>query len=376
MSFIPVSSGVWFRHPNPRLDTGISLATNAYARSLAVVSCQRSGIAPPCVVRPTASAEPSRPPWVRTSDFATIPSPLRARHTRILGFIAVGRLARRASLTVLHLRSKRSRTYGFHQTSPHGTRWSATSLRVCTGRWRVSTSRPFGCGVGSQFPMGAHMQAAAGRATRCSGPTPLPRRCRVPSVGAPGQDLPLRHWLTSGLMPMPVAPSSRLGRQLAVAQVAARARRRLCSQSGASPGPWGAGCATRKTGKTGKKERVEVPHRKRSSDPSWPRIVRSRSRGRRRKCDRGARRPGIEPRKIPVRGAEGIGKLRRQHRACRHREARTGPRVVRDPVHARTLLAQAPGDPTVGRGAVAVVRAGKPKGSSRRCTAVGSRTAA
>lgn len=71
------------------------------------------------VFRPRAyrhMPEPSRSPRVRHSDFATIPSPIHTEHRQILGFVAARRLTRSACLTALHSRSKRSHTYGFHQT--------------------------------------------------------------------------------------------------------------------------------------------------------------------------------------------------------------------------------------------------------------------
>ena len=43
--------------------------------------------------------------------------------------------------------------------------------------------------------------------SRCSGAAPLPHRCWVPSIRAPGQDS--LHQLTSGLLVMPVAPGPR-----------------------------------------------------------------------------------------------------------------------------------------------------------------------
>ena len=63
---------------------------------------------------------PGRSPWVRHADFVTIPSPIRQPLRRILGFAAESQLTRGRRLTALHLHSKRSRTYDFHQTSPHG----------------------------------------------------------------------------------------------------------------------------------------------------------------------------------------------------------------------------------------------------------------
>ena len=84
----------------------------------------------------------------------TIPSPIRPWQQRIPGFVAGSRLTHHGRLTALRLRSKWSRTYGFHQTPPRGT-------------------------------LGQH----APKALRCSAAAPLPRRTRVPSVRAPGQDL-------------------------------------------------------------------------------------------------------------------------------------------------------------------------------------------
>jgi hypothetical protein len=104
------------------------------------------------VLRPTTCVEPSRSHWVRPTDITTIPSPLRPQLRRISGFVAACRLTRCRRLTALRFRSKRSCTYGFHQTPPRG-----------------------------------NLAHAATRSFRCSGTAPLPPRCRVPSVRAPDQ---------------------------------------------------------------------------------------------------------------------------------------------------------------------------------------------
>ena len=108
------------------------------------------------VLRPTACAEASRSPWVRRADNCDRPvTSTRSATDGNRDFAAGGQLSRRACLTVLHSRSKRSRTYDFHQTRPRGE-------ERCTARLRAG------------FP--PHV--------------PLSRRCRVPSVRAPGVHSP------------------------------------------------------------------------------------------------------------------------------------------------------------------------------------------
>jgi hypothetical protein len=110
-----------------------------------------------CILRPTAFAEPSSSRWVMPKDFATTSSPLRTWYQRILGFVAGGRLAHHARLTALRFHSKQSRTYGFFRTPPHG------SPQILTNPGSTCHFRP----------------------------APLPHRCRIPFVRAPGQDLRL-----------------------------------------------------------------------------------------------------------------------------------------------------------------------------------------
>jgi len=79
----------------------------------------------PFVLLLTAFAGPSRPHWVRPRDFVTIPSPIRPRTDGNRAFDAASHLTPATSrLTALRFRSKRSLTYCFHQTSPHGRRSS------------------------------------------------------------------------------------------------------------------------------------------------------------------------------------------------------------------------------------------------------------
>src|SRR5215510_1930135 len=78
--------------------------------------------------------------------------------------------------------------------------------------------------------------------------------------------------------------------------------------------------------------------------------MRQRPRGRGRNVDRGTRRPGIQPRKIPT----------PERRRCKgKRKAISGAsptpdapelRAVRDPAHAQTHLAREPGEPLVALG--------------------------
>jgi hypothetical protein len=87
--------------------------------------------------------------------------------------------------------------------------------------------------------------------------------------------------------------------------------------------------------------------RERPSQPSRPRVMRWRSRGRQRSVDRGTRRPAIELRNQVVRGADAVVRSGRPYRGRRSRRAGLGPRAVVDPVHAWKLLAREPGDPSL-----------------------------
>ncbi len=111
---------------------------------------------PSFVVRPTAKADPNRPPRVRPTDFDAIPSPIHLHFRRILGFVAASRLTQRRCLTALRFRSKPHRTYDFQQTPP---------------RRRTGVTPP--------------------DQARFSGPAPLSLRCRVPFVRAPDMDFHL-----------------------------------------------------------------------------------------------------------------------------------------------------------------------------------------
>jgi hypothetical protein len=73
-----------------------------------------------------------------------------------------------------------------------------------------------------------------------------------------------------------------------------------------------------------------VPHR-RSSESRWPRPCVGDPRGRSEALDRGARRPAIEPRNKPVRGADVVGYDGRQHRWRRFREPSADPAGSENP---------------------------------------------
>jgi hypothetical protein len=68
-------------------------------------------------------------------------------------------------------------------------------------------------------------------------------------------------------------------------------------------------------------------------------------RGRSEALDRGTRRPAIEPRNQPDRGADVVTQDGRQHSRRRYARAVGGPRAVGEPMHARSLHAREPGDP-------------------------------
>jgi Reverse transcriptase (RNA-dependent DNA polymerase) len=73
-----------------------------------------------------------------------------------------------------------------------------------------------------------------------------------------------------------------------------------------------------------------VPHR-RSSESRWPRPCVGDPRGRSEALDRGARRPAIEPRNKPVRGADVVGYDGRQNRWRRFREPSGDPAGSENP---------------------------------------------
>jgi hypothetical protein len=57
----------------------------------------------------------------------------------------------------------------------------------------------------------------------------------------------------------------------------------------------------------------------------------------------------IEPRNQGVQGADAVKTSGRQHRQQRYSRAVDGPCAVLEPVHARSLHAREPGDPTLAR---------------------------
>jgi hypothetical protein len=109
------------------------------------------------VLRATARAEPGRSPRVsvnRRCAHAVAHTPVPTQ--RISGFAPGGGLTRHGRLTALHSRSTCARTYD-------------------------SIGRPLAGGSAGRTTFSPPFASA-----RCSGPTPLSRRCRVPCVRAPG----------------------------------------------------------------------------------------------------------------------------------------------------------------------------------------------
>ena len=84
-----------------------------------------------------------------------------------------------------------------------------------------------------------------------------------------------------------------------------------------------------------------------------PEFMRSCPRGFRRSVDRGAHRPAIEPRKIPIPGADAVHLAEGNTSGRDIASARTTRRGQR-PWHVRTLLAREPGDLATDRSAKAV----------------------
>jgi len=72
----------------------------------------------------------------------------------------------------------------------------------------------------------------------------------------------------------------------------------------------------------------------------------------------------IEPRNQADRGADVVNQCGRPHRWRRYARAISGPRAVEEPVHARSLHAREPGDPTL------ALRVDHPGGRSGKAKAV------
>jgi hypothetical protein len=100
---------------------------------------------------------PSRRSWVRPTDFVTILSPIQLHLQRVLGFTTAGWLTRCSCLTALHFR--------------------------LNGHAPMTSTRP-ALAVPAAFGIPL-------RRLQCSGARPLPRRCWVPHVRAPGLDFHL-----------------------------------------------------------------------------------------------------------------------------------------------------------------------------------------
>src|SRR5467141_4269679 len=85
--------------------------------------------------------------------------------------------------------------------------------------------------------------------------------------------------------------------------------------------------------------------RKWISDPHRPRVMRSRSQGRRRSVDRGTCGPGIQPRKRFTPGRRRCRRKRKAPSGAPISRGATESRAVTDPVHVRKHLEREPGDP-------------------------------
>ena len=86
----------------------------------------------------------------------------------------------------------------------------------------------------------------------------------------------------------------------------------------------------------------------------------------------------IEPRNHCIRGADDVYEIGRPHRPQRYRELLTDPAPlhVREPLHARNLLAREPGDLVLARQVDhRAGRSGKAKAASLRWTSTRSQTA-
>src|SRR6267378_3709668 len=90
--------------------------------------------------------------------------------------------------------------------------------------------------------------------------------------------------------------------------------------------------------------------RKWNSDPHRPRVMRSRSQGRRRSVDRGTCGPGIQPRKFLPPGRRRCRRKRKAPSGAPISRGVPESRAVRDPEHVRRHLAWEPGDPKSAQG--------------------------
>src|SRR6266481_3440223 len=110
--------------------------------------------------------------------------------------------------------------------------------------------------------------------------------------------------------------------------------------------------------------------------------MRSCPRGFRRSVDRGAHRPAIEPRKIPILGADAVHLAEGNTSGRVIASARTTRRGQR-PWHVQTLLAREPGDLAIDRSATAAgphrerapAKHAPDTGTGARGTGAGARTA-
>jgi hypothetical protein len=75
------------------------------------------------------------------------------------------------------------------------------------------------------------------------------------------------------------------------------------------------------------------------------RVMRSRSRGRRRSVDRGTYGPGIQPRKKVTPGCRRCKEVRKAASGAPRSRGASESRAVRDPEHVRKHLAREPGGP-------------------------------
>jgi hypothetical protein len=127
------------------------------------------------VLRATTSVEPSRSPWVRRSDFATIPSPVRAATDGFRATVAGGQLARRARLTSASL----SLDTVAHLSLPPDV--PSRARRGFRTRQRLGAPRQRPCVFGVEFPpSGPRVWTFTSCQSRHAKRTPRSRRASRP----------------------------------------------------------------------------------------------------------------------------------------------------------------------------------------------------
>ena len=123
----------------------------------------------------------------------------------------------------------------------------------------------------------------------------------------------------------------------------------MCAATSAAPGRC-SGASFGSAGINRHEERNERVRHRRSSAPRWPWAMRRRPRGRGRSVGQGYLQAGLLSREISVSGCRRCPNERKAtSQTAPDPRAVGGPRAVREPLHAGSLHAREPGDPTLAR---------------------------